>query len=179
MKTMECAICGGEANLVTEEREVFVGKRSAIVEDEFHRCSVCEEELYSPEQSRQVMMRASASIRRQMGLLVPSEIRSIRESMGLSQSEFERLLGVGPKTVVRWERGTVFQNRATDVLLRTLRDVAGVAEYLGHRSGVLVSTALATVEEAPVVRPRATISVSDENLETIPDAMMSEMPMAA
>jgi transcriptional regulator with XRE-family HTH domain len=79
-----------------------------------------------------------AAIRADLGLLMPKEIKAIRESLDLSQADFELLLGVGQKTVVRWEKGTVFQNRATDTLLRALRDVPGVAEYLGARTGVSV-----------------------------------------
>jgi len=38
-------------------------------------------------------------------LLAPEEIRSIRARYGLSQAELERMLGLGAKTVVRWEPG--------------------------------------------------------------------------
>jgi transcriptional regulator with XRE-family HTH domain len=59
----------------------------------------------------------------------PEEIRALRESLGLSQAQLENLLNVGPKTVVRWERGTVFQSGAVNTLLKVLRarpDVLGV-----------------------------------------------------
>ena len=138
MSKTECGICGGAAALVSENREVRVGKRSAVVEDQFFRCSVCEEELYEPGQMDAVMLRASTAIREDLGLLMPEQIRALRGSLGLSQAEFERLLGVGEKTVVRWEKGTVFQNKATDGLLRALREVEGVAEFLGARTGIPV-----------------------------------------
>lgn len=139
MKNTECGICGGEAVLTSEEREVWIGKRSAVVEDQFFRCSVCGEELYEPGQMDAVMLRASTAIRADLGLMMPEEIRELRESLALSQADFERLLGVGEKTVVRWEKGTVFQNQATDALLSALRDVAGVAAYLSARTDVVVS----------------------------------------
>lgn len=139
MTKTECGICGGDAVLTTAEREVFVGKRSAVVEDEFFRCLQCEEEFYEPGQMDAAMKKASNAIRADLGLLLPEEIESIRRSLDLSQADFEKLLGVGAKTVVRWEKGTVFQNQATDGLLRTLRDVPGVAEYLARRSGVAIS----------------------------------------
>ncbi len=151
MKNTECGICGGEATFVTEKREVHVGKRSAVVESEFFRCSGCGEELYEPGQMDAVLLKASSAIREELGLLMPEEIKAIRDSLDLTQSDFEQLLGVGEKTVVRWERGTVFQNSATDVLLRALRDVEGVAAYLGTRAGVSIpgvpqSTALAQLD---------------------------------
>lgn len=113
-----CHVCDGEVISVREVREYTIGRRSAVVEDEFMRCEACAEEYYAPGQMDAVQRRASAAIREQEGLLLPEEIRAIREDLGLSQADFERLLGVGPKTVVRWEKGTVFQNKATDALLR-------------------------------------------------------------
>lgn len=43
-----------------------------------------------------------------------------RTPPALSQAEFERLLGTGPKTVVRWERSTVTQSSTADTLMRVL-----------------------------------------------------------
>jgi len=54
------------------------------------------------------------------GLLTPDEIRDLRRSLGVAQAALERLLGVGPKTVVRWEKGTVFQSATADRLMRLL-----------------------------------------------------------
>lgn len=138
MKNTQCGICGGEAVLISEEREVRIGKRSAVVEDQFFRCSACGEELYEPGQMDAVMLKASNAIREDLGLMMPEEIKSLRESLELSQAEFERLIGVGRKTVVRWERGTVFQNQATDALLCALRDVPGLTAYFSARTGVAV-----------------------------------------
>jgi len=137
-KTTDCGICGGNAIFTSEEHEVFVGRRSAVVLDEFYRCEQCEEELYEPGQAEEAMRRAATAIRANIGLLQPEEVKAIRESLDLSQADFERLLRVGPKTVVRWERGIVFQNQATDVLLRAIRDFQGFAEYLAEQAGVSV-----------------------------------------
>jgi HTH-type transcriptional regulator/antitoxin MqsA len=100
----------------------------------------CGGELYAPGQAAATQRRASARIREQDGLLRPEEIRAIRERLGLSQRAFERLLGVGAKTVVRWERGTVFQNRATDALLRLVGSFGAAAEFLAERHGVELRT---------------------------------------
>ncbi len=81
-------------------------------------------------------MLASDKLRDEERLLRSSQIRSIRMRLGLAQHRFEQLLGVGPKTVVRWEKGTVFQNGATDSLLRLIADVPGAAAYLARIHGV-------------------------------------------
>lgn len=131
-----CPICESAMEFVREERPVSIGKRSATVPDEFLRCTQCGEELYLPGQMEATQVRASRSIRQAEGLLQPEEIKGIRDDLGLSQSAFEQLIGVGPKTVVRWERGTVFQNSSTDVLLRVLRRFPEVARFLAARHAV-------------------------------------------
>lgn len=131
-----CHICDGEAIPVREVREYAIGRRSAPVADEFMRCQACGEEFYLPGQMDAVQTRASAAIREREGLLQPQEIREIREGLDLSQADFERLLGVGPKTVVRWEKGTVFQNKATDALLRLLKADRENARRLSQWHGV-------------------------------------------
>ena len=136
MTKTECGICGGSASLVSEEREVFIGKRGVVVVDEFFLCDDCGEELYEPGQMDAVMRRASDAIRGTMGLLLPAEIQAVRDSLELSQAKFEKMLRVGAKTVVRWEKGTVFQNQATDVLIRAVRDFPGFAEYLAEAAEI-------------------------------------------
>lgn len=146
----ECPICSGRMEAVSVERDVQIGTRTTAVLDQFFRCATCAEEVYLPGQMDATLHRASAKIRAEEGLLLPEEIRSIRESLGLTQSALEALLGVGPKTVVRWEKGTVFQNGATDSLLRTIRDVPGAAEYLAGLHRVTLESSAGTDATDPV-----------------------------
>jgi len=136
-----CPTCGGLLDPVVEEREVTIGTRVASVLDEFSRCQVCEEDFYAPGQLDVTLRRASNVIRKEEGLLTPEEIRGIRERMGLSQHAFEKLLGVGPKTVVRWEKGTVFQNGATDSLLRVVSEFPEGARFLALLHEVVLPAA--------------------------------------
>ncbi|HSW30647.1 MAG TPA: type II TA system antitoxin MqsA family protein [Longimicrobiales bacterium] len=135
-KARVCPLCGGRLAIVAEVCDVRVGKRSVRIPDRFTRCSDCGEELYAPGQLEATQQRAAYCIREEDGLLMPEEIRAIRLDLGLTQHAFERLLGTGPKTVVRWERGTVFQNQSTDALLRVIRAVPAAAGFLAERNGV-------------------------------------------
>ncbi|MGD2154898.1 MAG: type II toxin-antitoxin system MqsA family antitoxin [Gemmatimonadales bacterium] len=129
----ECAVCGElTAALVREEKAVSIGRRSAIVEDEHLRCDGCGSEYATPEQMERTQQRAVAAIRGEEGLLTPEEIIRIRRRYGLSQAQLEALLRTGPKTVVRWERGTVFQSAAADTLLRLLDRDPNVARILAQ-----------------------------------------------
>lgn len=56
------------------------------------------------------------------GLLRPSDIRTLRSELELTQAQFAYLLGVGEKTFARYETGKVEQGRAMNSLLKVLRD---------------------------------------------------------
>lgn len=50
---------------------------------------------------------------------------------------------------MRWERGTVFQNKATDQLIRALSEVPEVFAFLAQRNGVVVATPSVPAPAAP------------------------------
>jgi len=121
---------------VREDAEVNIGNRRAVVTVDRARCKKCGENFYTPDQMDAAQLAAAAKLRKHDNLLGPDEIREIRATLGLTQAQLEQLLGVGPKTVVRWERGTVFQSRTADDVLRMLTEVPGVFEYLALKHGV-------------------------------------------
>jgi HTH-type transcriptional regulator/antitoxin MqsA len=136
-RSYECAVCGEPAAAsVREETTVSIGRRSAVVEDEHLRCDGCGSEYATPEQMEETQQRAVVAIRAEEGLLTPEEIVRIRKKYGLSQAQLEALLRTGPKTVVRWERGTVFQSAAADTLLRLLDGDPNVARTLAQIAGL-------------------------------------------
>jgi putative zinc finger/helix-turn-helix YgiT family protein len=59
-----------------------------------------------------------ATLRAQLGLLAPQEIRQKRGQFELSQQEMAEQLGVAKETISRWETGALMQSRAMDNLLR-------------------------------------------------------------
>lgn len=125
-----CPSCEGEVTLIREPVTFQFGRRVARVEVERYRCDTCGEAFYSSTQADTAQRAATAELRRQENLLGPEQIKEIRRFLRLTQSQFERLLGVGPKTVVRWERGTVCQNHATDRLLRVIAAVPAAYQFL-------------------------------------------------
>ena len=140
MKPVEsCYLCGGEAPLVRAPREITMGTRKVTIDDEFYRCDRCDEEFFLGGMVDASLRRAAAKIREEDGLLVPEEIVALRKQYGLSQAELERLIGAGAKTVVRWERGTVHQNKTADTLLRILRGHPEVTAELARERGVELS----------------------------------------
>jgi HTH-type transcriptional regulator/antitoxin MqsA len=134
--SIPCYLCGGDSPLTREVRAVPIGSRTAVIEDEFYRCPQCVEDVYLGGMADATSRRATAVIRAEDGLLTPDEIVALREKYGLSQADLERLIGAGEKTVVRWERGTVAQNKTADTLLRVLGDHPEVVAQLAAERGV-------------------------------------------
>lgn len=166
MNMNECGVCGGATRLVNEKESVTVGSRRAKIVVERYRCDSCGEVLYTRDQAIAAQRAAAGVLRQEAGLLSPDQIRAIRRNLALTQAELETLLGVGPKTVVRWEKGTVFQSGSADQLLRLLSEVPGVLAHLRAKKPV-----------APGRRERSTervVSLSDWR-----DAQRARLPQSA
>ena len=142
---MKCMRCSGEYVEVTEPVTLRVQGRTVTAENTFLRCPLCGDTVASLDQTAELQRRVGAAIRADENLLQPGEIAAIRTSLGLNKRQFERLLGTGPKTVVRWESGTVFQSRTADRLMRGIRDVPGMADYLARMHGVTIKGQPASV----------------------------------
>lgn len=138
-----CPACGAdrlEDVRATRETLARDGTRVEFA-DEWTFCEVCGEEFYTTEQSLAASRSRAAAVRTHEGFLTPEQIRSIRGRYDLTQEELERALGVGRKTVVRWEGGTVCQSRAMDTLLRLADEHPGVFAGIARRNGVQILVA--------------------------------------
>ena len=156
---MNCMRCSGEYQEVTEPVTLRVQGRTVTADRTALRCPACGDTVASLQHTAELQRRVGAAIREKEGLLQPDEIREVRTSLGLNKAHFERLLGTGPKTVVRWEGGTVFQSKTADRLMRAVRDVPGVAEYLAALHGVTLKrpgSVLGHQADAADALPRAT-----------------------
>jgi putative zinc finger/helix-turn-helix YgiT family protein len=135
---MKCD-CGGEYRDVTEPRSFRIHGREVTVDASFLRCAECERVIWAPGQVDAVRRKAWNAIRDREGLLYPEEIVDLRTNLGLSQGAFERLLGVGKKTVTRWENGVIFPSAAANNLMKLLRlegrNVAALAGWNGVEVG--------------------------------------------
>ena len=73
---------------------------------------------------------------RHLGLLLPNQLRELRERLDLSQKEIGELLQIGEKSWSRWESGRQRPSRSVNILLRALYDGEIDVEYLEHISSV-------------------------------------------
>lgn len=137
--------CEAHTELVSREGTFAIHGTEVPVHEELYRCGVCGEEEYTFEQMQAVERHASRVYREQEGYLQPEEIRALRERWALTQAQLEEALGLGRKTVARWEAGRVLQQRSLDNLLRTIDRFPQVLTFLAARQSVEVP---AVTEEA-------------------------------
>ncbi|MDZ4178653.1 MAG: type II toxin-antitoxin system MqsA family antitoxin [Coriobacteriia bacterium] len=115
-----CAICGERAIVASNDPvtvELRVGTYT-VEGFEYTHCTACGEDFHPLGQSDEMRVEASRMAREEFGLLQPLEIRQLRHDLGLTQRALEDVLGVGEKTVARWERGIYPQSRTADTLMR-------------------------------------------------------------
>jgi len=122
MKKMTCAAC--DSDKIKKVRRNYKTKYNQVpifIEDaEMYECSSCGERFFTPEQARAVSIATKNEVRQAQGLLPAEAIVEIRHRLGLSQTDLEKLFGLGPKVVTRWETGRVVQSKTADVALRLL-----------------------------------------------------------
>lgn len=116
---MKCDSCGGDSVEVVAEKAMHETETGSQVEymNIYSRCRTCGDEFYTVDQSMEHSRAIVSAIREAIGLLSPRRIVNARKRLGMTQTDFEHALGIGKKTVVRWERGTIAPSRAANGLL--------------------------------------------------------------
>lgn len=124
MSTINSVCVSCESSKVREvvgDRTINVGAYSVTIPAARHMvCNNCGESFQTGEQAKELDAAVIEARRRHEGLLSGSDIRSIRLSVSLSQADLENALGIGPKTLVRWENNTSIQSKSIDDVLRLI-----------------------------------------------------------
>lgn len=150
MSTGSSHDCADHLQVVERVRDFPIHATTVSIREELYRCSVCGEEEYSFEQAVAAERRASELYREKNGFLQPDDIAALRRRWGLSQARMEDALGVGRKTVARWEAGRVLQSRAMDNLLRAIDRFPAVLAFLSEQQGLALSLEQASNGESAV-----------------------------
>lgn len=134
-----CMVCGNmSAREIVTDLPVEVPEGKLLIKDDRRTLCLdeeCAEEYYTEDQLTEhdsKVVEARTTLRDSRGVLHPEDIRRIRAKYGLTQRQFEEALGFGPKTVVRWEKGTQMPGVAADNLLRLIDQFPAAFEYI-HR----------------------------------------------
>ena len=126
-----CDACGKEVEtrIISRQETFNVCGEDIIIEAQVLVCAECGEELFCEELDSATLVNAYNEYRRKHKLLLPDEIKKIREQYGLSQRSFAKLLNWGDKTICRYENGSV-QDKAHNSLLLFLREPENMRTYL-------------------------------------------------
>ncbi len=126
-----CEECGREVEtkVITRQEIYVVCGESIDVEAQIRVCEVCGEEFFDEELDSTTLLKAYNIYRQMHKLLLPEEIRQIREQYNLSQRSFAKLLNWGDKTIHRYENGSI-QDKAHNSLLCFLREPQNMKSYL-------------------------------------------------
>ena len=133
-----CEECGREVDtrIITKRESYSVYGERIEVDARILVCADCGEEFFCEELDNATLVRAYNEYRRMHKLLLPEEIRRIREQYGLSQRTFAKLLNWGDKTIYRYENGSI-QDKAHNSLLLFLREPENMRTYLNDNEVVL------------------------------------------
>lgn len=114
-----CPVCGCEQEMkLVQKEETYKVKEACItIPATVCTCSACAEELMSVEHDDENLRKAYAQYRELHGLLQPHEIKAIRDQYGVSQVTFARILGVGDKTIARYENGSLQDEAINNLIL--------------------------------------------------------------
>ena len=122
---------------------------AADVTREFFRCEKCGHEQRTIDQRDTAEKAATERIRAEHDLLLPKQIRQLRESLGLTVPQFAELIYGTPKGIVEgWEKGKYLQNREADALIRSLTD-RETLERRAAKAGVTLPVIEGAVATAP------------------------------
>jgi len=168
-----CPICGA-GNLCSKIGKNSVEYRGQTRELDiyFSLCDGCGSEQADATQIRN-NKRLMVAFKKQVdGLLMGSEVRALREKLGLSQAMAAQLFGGGPVAFSKYESDDVTQSEAMDKLLCLSDELPAAFELLCRKSGIEHEKPWQNIEDLQVEpdnqieRPKLRIlSTSTLNLE--------------
>lgn len=120
---LHCHVCGGPNVTEVLQNETFdymVGGQLVSLQAQYlvQTCSDCN--FVTAGEDAEIAR--DNAVRKYLNLLMPQEIRAIREKYSLSRKEFAELTGIGIASITRWENGEVLQNRSIDTLLKFIAE---------------------------------------------------------
>jgi DNA-binding transcriptional regulator YiaG len=90
---------------------------------------------------------------RYMGLMLPAQIKAVRQRQGIPQRQMSELIQAGEKSWTRWENGQARPSRVINVLLRAIDEGQVTVEWLQslRNRNFSWSRAVGSVPQAPRV----------------------------
>ena len=129
-----CNVCMKMENIVVEEVLENVNVKGVEFDAmlKVPKCEACGTKLFVKDIERENDKKVYDEYKRRNNLLTSSQVEEIRDSFGLSQKSFAKLLGFGEKTITRYENGSI-QDYAHDNLIRLIKRKINLSEIWSLR----------------------------------------------
>lgn len=108
---------GGKMKILERDATCIVKGTSITFKEKIRVNEETGEEIYDPKLEQENDVKLYNEYRKLNSLLLPEEIKSIREKYGVTQVEFAQILGLGDKTITRYENGSL-QDMAQNNLIK-------------------------------------------------------------
>ena len=124
MDSWICVECSKKFDIVPvfEPEEYEVKGKKVVIKAEKAKCPCCGEPLVNNAADSRNFEKAYREYRKEENLLMPEEIKQIRQQYGITQVDFSRVLGFGDKTIARYENGAL-QDTAPNNLILLMQNV--------------------------------------------------------
>lgn len=157
MHDTKCKICG--EGICVEKNEVENFTHNNITKPivlKGYECNNCYSSFSTPAQAK-ANKRAVIAFRREADeLLSASEVRLVRETLGITQVESSRYFGGGPIAFSKYESDDVAQSSSMDTLLRVAYAVPGVMAFLKARA----EGSYKSLECLPFSEPKSHVNIA-------------------
>lgn len=157
---MYCPNCNSEVeSVVRATSETYPVKGEEItIEAHVRFCKCCGNDIWDDKLDAKNLCDAFDVYRQKHNLLKPSEIRAIRERYGLSQVAFARVLGLGDKTIARYENGSI-ADAAQNNLIELVRQPSNFKALLEKNKDKITAQDYESAQAAlEMLRPRVVYS---------------------
>ena len=148
-----CTNCQKEVSIETIVRtEIYPVKGNPItINAKVGVCDDCGQDVWITENENQNLTLAYNAYRKQFGLLLPEEIRKIREKYGTSQVTFAKILGLGEKTITRYENGSI-QDEAQNNLILLARNSDNFMELFNKNKHKLSEDEISKIKPTYLIK---------------------------
>jgi len=134
---MRCCECGSDMRFTNEPiTEEFRGKEYTVNGIERWECDHCGNNLMTGEMATILAKSQARQYAIDEGLFLPEEIKEIRQSLGLTQEQFESVIGVKFPAVSRWENGATLPTKTACKIMQALRDEPLIRNVFYEMAGI-------------------------------------------
>lgn len=146
-KMLYCSTCESMhcTKIIEKEQTLSVKGKTITLTVPVRICKACGEEVLDEELDEATLAKFYDEYRKLENLLLPSEIKAIRQRYNLSQASFAKFLGFGEKTITRYENGAI-QDICHDNLIRLMNSLDSFALLWEERKDLLSSRERAYIE---------------------------------